>query len=269
MNVISHLDFEPAIEGMPQHAASKWGFRIGAVGTHTSRTIMLSELTQLLDAIPAEGSSEDYAKSIMDENCLGKRTAANRRISLQHLRELYALDRRALLFLVLRKLWGRDSRDHALLALLLALARDPLLRATASSVLKTPVGHEFARQPMKDALCKVVGDRLNSDTLDKTVRNAASSWTQSGHLQGRGRKNRRQIEATPAAAAYALLLGFATGRRGGLLFDTPWCAILDTGPGELIELARAAKQLGLLDLKQAGSILEISFPALLADSGEY
>ena len=254
---------------MPQRAASKWGFRTGEVGTHTSRTIMLSELTQLFDAIPAEGSREDYARAVTEDNCLGKRTAANRRISLQHLRELYALDRQVLLFHALRKIWVRDSRDHALLALLLALARDPLLRATASPVLTTPVGHEFARQPMKDALSEVVGDRLNSDILDKAVRNAASSWTQSGHLQGRGRKNRRQIEATPAATAYALLLGFATGRRGGPLFDTPWCAILDTGPGELIELARAAKQLGLLDLKQAGSILDISFPALLADSGEY
>lgn len=227
---------------------------------------MLSELAQVLDAVPAEGSQEDYAKAVIEENCLGKRTTANRRISLQHLRELYALDRRVLLFYVLRKLWLRDSRDHALLALLLALARDPLLRATATPVLMTPVEHEFSRQPMKNALREVVGDRLNSDTLDKTVRNAASSWTQSGHLQGRGRKKRRQIEATPVATAYALLLGFATGCRGISLFDTPWCAILDTGPGETVELARAAKQLGLLDLKQAGSILDISFPALLAHS---
>ena len=49
---------------------------------------------------------------------------------------------------------------------------------------------------MTDALTEVVGDRLNSDTLDKVVRNAASSWTQSdtfwegGARQGNGLRRR-------------------------------------------------------------------------------
>ena len=67
---------------------------------------------------------------------------------------------------------------------------------------------------MTDALIEVAGDRLNSETLDKVVRNAASSWTQAGHLRGRGRKTRQQVQATPVVAAYALFIGFATGRRG-------------------------------------------------------
>ena len=264
MNVISHFDFEPTIAGIPERLANKWGFRWGEIGTHTSRTIMLEDLECLLKATDPQASRKDYANAVVEENCLGKRTASTRKISLQHLRELYALDPGVLLYRVLRKLWDRRDHGHALLALLLALARDPLLRATAAAVSRTPPGHEFARQPMKDALSKVVGDRLNSSTLDKVVRNAASSWTQSGHLKGRSRKTRQRVEATPIATTYALLLGFATGRRDRFLFETPWCAVLDASPGELMELAGAARRLGLLDLKQAGSVFDVSFPALLA-----
>ena len=263
LNVIAHLDFESAITGISRRAAREWGFRRGERGTHTSRTIMLGELNDLLNATLPEASREDYANAVVEENCLGKRTLANRRISLQHLRELYALDPRVSLFRVLRDLWDYHDTSRALLALLLALARDPLLRATATAVLRTPFGNEFARQPMKDAVSEAVGDRLNADTLDKVVRNAAASWTQSEHLHGRGRKIRQKVEATPAATAYALLLGFATRRGGRLLFDTPWCGILDAHAGELIELAAEAKRLGLLDLKQSGSIIDVSFPTLL------
>ena len=116
---------------------------------------------------------------------------------------------------------------------------------------------------MTDALIEVAGDRLNNETLDKAVRNAASSWTQSGHLRGRGRKTRQKVQATPVVAAYALFIGFATGRRGHLLFEAPWCSVLDTDTHELIDLAVAAKRLGLLDFKQSGSIIDISFPELL------
>ena len=102
----------------------------------------------------------------MEHNCLRKRTAATRKLSLQRLSELYGLDARIVLFRVLRDLWGRHETSRPLLALLLALARDPLLRATARAVVATPFGHEFARQSMKDTLSDAVGDRLNDATLD-------------------------------------------------------------------------------------------------------
>ena len=265
MEAIIDLNFEAGITGLPPDQALVWGFRSGDRGTHTSRTIMLDELSFLLDAAPGEVSRENYADAVMEDNCLGKRTAATRKLSLQRLTELYGLNARIVLFRILRDLWNGHETSRPLLAFLLALARDPLLRATARAVLNTPLGHEFARQAMIDALADIVGDRLNDATLDKVVRNASSSWTQSGHLRGRGRKIRQQVEATPAATMYALLLGFATGRRGRLLFETPWAAILDAGPDELIELAVDAKRLGLLDLKQSGSIIDVSFPALFTE----
>ena len=263
MSPVSDLNFEPGIAGLPPKLASLWGFRSGERGTHTSRTIMLDELSQLLDAVPGEASRRDYAQAVTEGNCLGKRTATTRKHSLQRLTELYGLDARLLLFRVLKRLWGRHASSRPLLALLLALARDPLLRATARAVVATPFGHELGRQAMKDALSGIVEGRLNDATLDKVVRNASSSWTQSGHLRGRGRKIRQRVAATPAAVAYALLLGFALGRRGRLLFETPWAEVLDAPPGELVEVAVDARRLGLVDLKQSGRMIDVSFPAML------
>jgi hypothetical protein len=261
----SALNFEKGLVALTSVQLQVWGFRWGDRGTHTSRTIMLDELSQLLHSVPGDARWDDYAEAVMAHNCLGKRTAATRKHSLQRLSELYALERQVILFRVLRDLWAGNATGRPLLALLLALARDPLLRATATAVVHTPYGHEFARQSMKDALAAAVGDRLNEATLDKVVRNASSSWTQSGHFRGRGRKTRQRVDATPAATTFALLLGFAVGRRGRLLFETPWTAVLDTSPDDLIDVAVDAKRLGLLDLKRSGSMIDVSFPTLLTD----
>lgn len=269
MPAISEIDFETGITSLNFDQIFAWGFRSGERGTHTSRTIMLDELSQLLEAVPGQASRADYAEAVMQDNCLGKKTAATRKLSLQRLTELYALDERSSLFCFLKELWGRHHSSRPLLAVLLALARDPLLRATANAVLRTPIGHEFARQSMKDGVQAVVGDRLNEATLDKVVRNASSSWTQSGHLRGRGRKIRQCVHPTPAATAYALLLGFAVGCRGYRLFETPWVAILDATVDELLDLAVDAKRLGLIDFKQSGTIIDVSFPTLSSDKGGY
>ncbi len=259
------LNFETDIAALTPGQSAVWGFRFGDRGTHTSRTIMLDELSNLLNAVPGHIVREEYAKAVMEHNCLGKRTVATRKLSLQRLTELYALDPQVILFRVLKDLWSRNETSRPLLALLLALARDPLLRATATAVVRTPQGNEFARQSMKDALTNAVGDRLNEATLDKVVRNASSSWTQSGHFQGRGRKFRQRVGPTPAATMFALMLGFAVGRHGRMLFETPWAAVLDASPDDLIDVAVDAKRLGLLDLKQSGSIIDVSFPAFFTD----
>lgn len=225
--------------------------------------MMLRELSLLLDATPSKASPEQYAVAVVIDNCLSKRTTANRAISLQHLRELYALDPAVPLFRALRALWPDHETSRPVLALLLALARDPLLRTTAPAILAVPAGDELIRRPIRDALVAAVRERLNESTLEKVVRNAVSSWTQAGHLRGWSRKIRQSVTATPAATAFALLMAYGTGRRGQRLFESPWAAVLDADPAELMDSALAARRLGLLDLKQSGAIVDVSFPGLV------
>jgi hypothetical protein len=241
------------------------GFRSGAQGTHTSRTIMFHEIDLVMAAAHQDARRDDYADAIIEANCLAKPTAATRRLSNQRLGEIYALDPRVPIFRVFRRLWGLDAASHRLLALLMGLARDPLLAATASSVLTLPVGAEFQRGPMKQALRTAVDDRLSDNTLDKVARNAASSWTQSGHLEGRTFKHRRAVTPTPAAAAFAIYLAYSAGSRGIDIFSSAWLRAIDCDPSRARQLALEAKQVGLIDLRTAGDVIELSFARLDPD----
>lgn len=241
------------------------GFRFGQRGTHTSRTIMLDELTGLLRSATPQAKRSDYRELIVNHNCLGKRTTATRRISDQRLSELYALDSDVLLFRLMRQFWLAEESGRPLLALLLAMARDPLLRLTAPPVLRLRPGEELGRQALTDALNRATGSRFNEAVLDKIVRNAAASWTQSGHLQGRSRKTRLAVKVTPAVVTFALLLGYALGARGAVLFETLWAKVLDASRDELIQLAMDAKRLGYVDVKVAGGVVEVSLSRLLTD----
>ena len=243
----------------------KAGFRIGDKGTHTSRTIMFKELDLLFEDQEQGVPREAYVSAIVDQNCLGKKTVSTRKLTCQRLSELYGLDPSIPLFRVLRNLWQFDEAGRPLLALLTALARDPLLRITSPSILQMNTGEELMRQKLTDALRQSVQNRLNNGTLDTVVRNTSSSWTQSGHLTGRVRKYRQKVNPTPIVTAYALVLGYILGARGNGLFNTLWAEVLDTSHEELVSLATDAKRLGFLDLSQAGGVVEVSFTRLFTE----
>jgi hypothetical protein len=247
-----------------QERLRELGFRWGPKGTHTSRTIMLDELRAVLVSCQLNAKRDDYLSAIHEDNCLGKRTLATRKLSSQRLSELYALDPDVPLFRVMRRCWYADRDSQAILALLLALARDPLLRASAPPILRMQPGEELARQQMTDALTRAVGNRLSESTLDKVVRNTASSWTQTGHFKGRGRKIRRAVRPTAVNTAFALLLGFLAGARGATLFETLWARVLDAPASELMHLAMDARRLGFLDMSQSGGVVDVAFSRLLA-----
>ena len=244
----------------------KVGFRFGNKSTHTSRTIMFKELELLLEDQEPNALREAYVSAIINQNCLGKRTVSTRKITCQRLSEVYGLDPSIPLFRILRYLWQVDENGRPLLAFLTALARDPLLRVTSTTILQMQAGEELIRQELTDTLRQNVENRLNNGTLNTTVRNISSSWTQSGHLKGRVRKIRQKIAPTPIVTTYALLLGYILGARGNSLFSTFWIKVLDTPSEELISLATDAKRLGFLDLSQAGGVVEVSFTRLLTEN---
>jgi hypothetical protein len=76
---------------VPNLAAQAAGFRFGEKGTHTSRTMVLTDPTELLAAVPANATREEYAEAIIEDNILGKQTTSTRRLTNQRLGELYGL----------------------------------------------------------------------------------------------------------------------------------------------------------------------------------
>ena len=121
---------------------------------------------------------------------------------------------------------------------------------------------------MTDALTEETEDRFNASTLDKIVRNASSSWTQSGHLEGRARKFRTQVHPTPVVCAFALFIAYSLGLRGQDLFDNPWGRVLDLDSADFRELADDAKRMGFLNIKSMGTIIEVSFPQFLDEKNK-
>jgi hypothetical protein len=254
--------FDFIAPGADPRVAEEAGFRFGPKGTHTSRTIMVADLTSVFEACDAGAGSDDYTSAIVGENCLGKATSSTRRSSRQRLGELYALDPVTPLFRVLRKLWNLTEGGRPTLALLAALARDPLLRATAAAVMSLRKGEVLTRPPLIAALRRFVGPRLNDGVLDKVARNAASSWSQTGHLVGRTHKVRQQISPSPAAVAFALYLGDVAGFRGDDLLASAWLRVLDVDDHKSRDLAVEARRLGLIDLRTAGDVLSLSLDRL-------
>jgi len=233
------------------------GFRVAASGPHTSKTLMLQELEILLAAVPADAPAKTYRAAIVEENVLGKRTLSTRKETATRLTALHGLDPGKPLFRVLRRLWAVDPTAHPQLALLNGLARDPLLLATTDQVMEMAQGELLQRSEMVAAVQGFSHDRLSARVLDAVARNIASSWTQSGHLKGRVKKLRQPLNPHPSALALALWLGYASGKRGKALLNTPWATALDSSSLGLLELTQQAKRLGLLKLSHGAGVVSI------------
>jgi hypothetical protein len=234
-------------------------------GANTSHTIVVSALNALLEAVPANASGAAYDQAALEANVLGKQTEGARRRTYRYLRELYLLRPDSLLFRALRDLWAIDPPARPLLAGLCALARDPVFRASSAAIINTSPGDMLTSADLADAVGEVFPSSYGAATLAKIGRNTSSSWKQTGHLEDAGRsiKVRTRPACHTTNLAYALLLGHLDGARGEALFDSRWAKVLDEPPSRLLELAATASQQGMLELRQAGGVVDVGFRELL------
>lgn len=237
-------------------------FTLGTLRTTASHTIGIPHLVELLRAVPSDAPAEQYRQAVVEGNVLGRPTLAGRQRSLRHLRELYFLDPERQEFTALRHFWDIDSASRPLLAGLLSFTRDEVLRASFDAILDLPAGSSVTSADLTAAVTAQFGNEMSESTLSKTGRNTGACWTQTGHLVGRARKVRTDVEARPAAIAYAAYLGHLAGGRGLGVLDNPWSQILGLAPGRTLEALRDAHTQGLLDLLVAGNVVDVSFPAL-------
>lgn len=241
---------------------SRAGFKAGGSGPHISRTMMLVEISRCLDILPVEASLEDYRSAIVDRNILGKGTDATRRESLRRLRELYALDPAVLLFHFFRTLDQADPPARPHLALLVACARDPFLRATIPVIVGSHEGTTLGAMQFDKALERNCPNQLKPKIRAATARHIASTWEQSGHLSGKTVKIRRRVTARPASVVMALLMARLEGSQGTALFASTWCEVLDLNAAQAQSLASQAHREGLVDMRAVGSVVEVTFPLL-------
>ena len=244
--------------------ASDFGFRNGKSTIHTARTIMFEDLKALFTHVPnINASKNDYIQAIEVDNCLGKRSGKTRKLTAQHLSELYTLDPAVTLFRALRFFWKRDEAGQPLLSLLCAYSRDTLLQKTAPFILSTSEGNIITREDLEEFLEKNEPGRFSKSTLTSTAQNLNSSWTKSGHLIGRAKKVRSRANPTPGSVAYALFFGYLCGIRGEMLLETEYVQLLDCSMNQAIELAEDASRRGWIVFKRIGKVIEVLFPNIL------
>jgi hypothetical protein len=249
---------------IPEDSLS-YGFVISGMGAHTSRTIMLADLQKLLISVPASAQLEEYRSAVIEQNVLLKSTGVTRQETFRRLRALYGLNPNILLFRALRDLWDLKPEAQPILALLCAIARDPFLRASTDVVMSTPVGEEVTAGEISKAVDEKFNGRYNP-IVAGIGRRTASSWQQSGHLQGKFKKIRSIPQFSPTSTAYGLFLGYLCGGRGDGLFDTFWSHLLCAPLHVLHDLAITAAKQGLLEYKHSGNVTEISFGYLMREN---
>lgn len=244
------------------------GFRFGTNGPHAARTMMLEDIATLASHLPVDASRADYAREVVELNSLGKPTKKARELALRHLGVLYGLDASLAIFRAFRRLWAHDAAARPVLALFVALARDPLLRGTQTFIASKQPGEAVTRDELAGLLASAHQDRFSPASLISFAQNMRGTWTQAGYLAGHSHKTRATPVATPTNVAFALFLGHLEGLSGQRLFTSSWMNLLPGSPSELEALANSASHRGLLVFLNAGGVKEVRFQDYLTPQEE-
>ena len=228
---------------------------------------MVPDLAALFAHCPERADRTAFKTAVIEDNLLGKHTVSTRIETFERLSALYLLDPSKAMFTALRWFWKQGVESRPMLALLTAVARDPLLRATVPSVLAMPLDATYDKAAVAASVRTIDPDHFKPAILHKIAVNAGASWTQAGFLAGRVAKRRVRPSLTPAAVAYAIYLGHLEGRSGDRLLDTLWTVLLDHPRNQIEVMAQDAAARQLMDYRRAGSVRDISFYRLQLEQG--
>ena len=226
---------------------------------------MLDELDLLLAAVPPHADADVYRKAILEDNVLHKAAASTREKTFKFLRRLYALDSNVCLFREFRRLSRFASDDARLLAGLLAMAREPLLRQCLDMVLTVPVGESIGRQKFEDWIRSQAPGQYSESMYVSFSHNLYGSFFQMGYLGPSAGKSRGRIrpKVSVASATYAAFLDWLHVMSGVALLQGSYSTALDLGNDEHIALLTAAGRQGLLKAAYSGGVLDLNFPGFL------
>ncbi|NCO36988.1 MAG: hypothetical protein GW893_24415, partial [Armatimonadetes bacterium] len=181
--------------------ALPYGFLLNPRGALTAGTIRLKELSLLIDSTSIEAPYEELRRIGVEENALLKDTHYTRVRAFRCLRDFYALDLQLPVYRVFRELWEHDSAERPLLALLLASAREPIIRATAPYILRRRAGDRVDPADLEEVLGAEFPGQYSETSLRRLGQHLASAYQQSGHLSGKVNKVRSKATSGPASTA--------------------------------------------------------------------
>ena len=240
----------------------RFGFSANRTGGHMARSMMLTEIRQLHEALPLEASLADYRQAIEEQNVLAKPTQSSRQKSYRHLIELYGLDFGKPLFCALRRLAKDQPRDLPLMAMLCVFGRDPQLRYSFGIIDRLNPGAALPREMMEDHLEQGFPGLFSPAMKKSLAQNVNTTWTVCGHLEGRTKKFRALPRPGWAASTYAMFVGYLVGLRGEILLNSVFAHLVAAAPAQVTAHLTTAASRHWLRLRQAGGVIEIDFSEL-------
>jgi len=230
--------------------------------------MMIAELQQLFAVLPADAAKKQYQIQVVGNNQLNKPTENSRKLTLRHLVELYGMSPQVPLFRVMRQLWNVDVKAQPVLALQLALVRDPLLRLSIPFISGLKIGESIVREQVEAILKAPDPDRYSPASLKSFSQNINGTWTQAGFLQGKAKKVRSEPNVSSVNIAFALFLASLEGASGQRLFSNHWVQLFGLSGHRVDELAITATHQGLIDYKKSGEVAEVRFHDYLTHEEE-
>lgn len=238
------------------------GFLANRTGGHMARSMMLTEMQQLHEALPLDASLADYRRAIEERNVLAKPTQSSRQKSYFHLVELYGLDFQKPLFRTMRRLAKDQPGDLPLLAMLCVYGRDPQLRHSFAIIDSLNPGTVLPRVTMEEHLEQGF-PAMFSDAMKKSLaQNVNTTWTVCGHLVGRSKKTRALPTPGWAASTYAMFVGYLLGLRGEILLNSIFGRLIAATPAQIAAHLTTAASRHWLRLRHGGGVIEIDFSEL-------
>ena len=251
-----------------QETLIKFGYKYGQSGAHSARSMMLEELRSLFQATAPDATQAHYQSEICDHNLLDKPTIKSRKLTYRHLVDLYGLSADIPLFRVFRMLWPLSDAAQPVLALQLALLRDPLLRLSRDFIIEKTLGEQVVREDVEELLRAPDPDRFSPASLKSFAQNINGSWTQAGFLKGKARKTRVAAPLAFPNVVFAIFVAYLDGATGERLFQSRWSVMLGVPEHQLYEHAIVAAHRGIIDFKQSGGITEVRFNDFLTKEEE-
>ena len=186
-----------------------------------------------------------------------------RQKTFRHLRELYALDTEIALWRVARFLWARaPAAERPLLALIVAYAREPLLRLTWELVGPLPLQHALTPAAIDAFVERARPGQYNSKTRISTAQHIASAWAQSGHLSGHNPKLLARAGRSSSHGA-----GVVARKRAGFgarrLFSLALGGFARCFPRAVDKSAFEAHKFGWLDYRRIERAVQLDFSRLV------
>lgn len=231
---------------------------------HTSRTIMFSELSKVMDH---GGDAGSFIES-MNLNITNKLSKSNLIKTNRYLKQLYGFEIDNPNFIAFRYYWEiTPSLDRPVLALLYAISKDFLLSESIDIIIKSPINEKVPIERFDDNIEMHHPKRFSENTRRSAAQNIASSWKQAGYILGKVKNIRVQTNHGYHVVSFAFLLSYLSGDRGDFILSSKWVKALCLYETNLRTLIAEAAKRDLVQYQFGGSVTSISFENQLLKLG--